>query len=115
MNNVTLIGNLARDIEIKQTSNGSSIARFAVVCSRRGEGADYINCKAFGSVAENLSRFFHRGQKIGITGRIMTGSYDRNGEKVYTFEVVVDNFDFCEKKHTEPEEREPGDDDGLPF
>lgn len=120
MNTVTLIGRIARDIDIKQTSTGSSITRFSVACDRRGEGTDFINCKAFGSTGENISRFFHKGQRIGITGHINTGSYERNGERVFTFDVVVDTFDFIEKKEKEPErepEREPGEDweESLPF
>ena len=120
MNICTLIGRLARDIEIRQSSKGTAIARFSIAVDRRGEGTDFINCKAFGAVAENLSRFFHRGQRIGITGHINTGSYDKDGHKEYTFEVVVDAFDFCEKKTEQaPQEREPGEEDYedemLPF
>ena len=106
MNKVILMGRLTRDPEMRN-SNGESntaIARYTLVVDRRykreGEaGADFISCVAFGRSAEFAEKYFRQGLKIVITGRIQTGSYtNRDGNKVYTTDVVVEDQEFAESK-----------------
>lgn len=103
MNQVNLIGNITRDPEVKYTDSQMAVLRFSVAINRgkdregNDRGADYPNCVAFGKTAENIGRFFKKGRKIGITGHIQTGSYEKNdGTKVYTTDVMVDRFYFCD-------------------
>lgn len=101
MNNVSLVGRLTRDPEIKATNSGSSYARFSIAVDRRGKdaGTDFINIVAFGKTSEFIERYFRKGQRIGINGRIQTGSYDgKDGKKVYTFDVIAENVEFVESK-----------------
>ena len=101
MNNVSLVGRLTRDPEIKTTNSGSSYARFSIAVDRRGKdaGTDLINIVAFGKTSEFIERYFRKGQRIGINGRIQTGSFEgKDGKKVYTFDVIADNVEFVESK-----------------
>ena len=101
MNNVSLVGRLTRDPEIKVTNSGSSYARFSIAVDRRGKdaGTDFINIVAFGKTSEFIERYFRKGQRIGINGRIQTGSYEgKDGKKVYTFDVIAENVEFVESK-----------------
>jgi len=106
MNQVVLMGRLTRDPEVRYSSGESSlaIARYTLAVDRRfkrdGEPtADFINCVAFGKTAEFAERYFRKGIKIAVSGRIQTGSYtNKEGAKVYTTEVVVENQEFCESK-----------------
>ena len=101
MNNVSLVGRLTRDPEIKVSASGSSYARFAIAVDRRkkDDGADFINIIAFGKTSEFIEKYFRKGQRIGINGRIQTGSYEeKDGKKVYTFDVIAENVEFVESK-----------------
>lgn len=106
MNKVILMGRLTRDAEIRysQGENSMAIARFSLAVDRRfrkdGEqGADYINCVAFGKTAEFYEKFGRKGTKFVIEGRIQTGSYtNKDGQRVYTTDVVVENTEFAESK-----------------
>ena len=106
MNKVILMGRLTRDPEVRysQGENPLAIARFTLAVDRRfkreGEAsADFINCVAFGRQAGHAERFYRQGLKIVITGRIQTGSYtNKDGVKVYTTEVVVEEQEFAESK-----------------
>ena len=107
MNKVVLMGRLTRDPEIihAQNENATSIAKWSLAVQRRfkREGdadADFINCVAFGRQAEFAEKYFRQGMKICISGRIQTGSYtNRDGNKVYTTDIVVEEQDFCESKN----------------
>lgn len=97
MNCVALIGRLTKDPEFR-TSNDLSIARYTLAVDRRGkdEPADFIRCVAFGKTAQFAEKYLSKGSQIGITGSIRTGSYkDKNGNTVYTTEVIVENHTFC--------------------
>ena len=106
MNKVILMGRLTRDPEVRysQGENQAAVARYTLAVDRRfkrdGEAtADFINCVAFGRTAEFAERYFRQGIRIVITGRIQTGSYtNRDGVKVYTTEVVVEEQEFAESK-----------------
>ena len=106
MNKVILMGRLTRDPEVRYTSgeNSLAIARYTLAVDRkiRKDGdttADFIPCVVFGRSAEFVEKYFRKGLKITIAGRIQTGSYtNRDGQKVYTTEVVVEEQEFAESK-----------------
>ena len=104
MNSVQLIGRLTRDPEVRYTDGGVSIARFSLAVERRfkqenGADADFINIVSFGKTAEFIEKYFHKGMKVALNGRIQTGSYtDKDGKKVYTTDVIAENVEFCESK-----------------
>ena len=106
MNKVILMGRLTRDPEVRysQGDSSSAVARYTLAVDRRfkrdGEqSADFINCVAFGKLAEFAERYLRQGVKIAVTGRIQTGSYtNRDGVKVYTTDVVIEEQEFAESK-----------------
>lgn len=104
MNNVVLVGRLTRDPDVRYTDGGTSIARFSLAVDRRfkkddGPTADFPNCVAFGKPAEFIEKYFHQGMRIGVQGRIQTGSYEnQDGVKVYATDIVVENCEFVESK-----------------
>ena len=106
MNKVILMGRLTRDPEVRysQGEGASAVARYSLAVDRRfkrdGEPtADFLNCVAFGKAAEFAERYFRQGTKIVVTGRIQTGSYtNRDGVKVYTTDIVVEEQEFAESK-----------------
>ena len=112
MNKVILMGRLTRDPDVRysQGENPLAIARYTLAVDRRfsrkdgGDGqqtADFISCKAFGRSGEFAEKYFRKGTKICVTGRIETGSYtNKDGVKVYTTEVVVEDQEFAESKNS---------------
>ena len=105
MNKVILMGRLTRDPEVRYGgANNSAIARYTLAVDRRfkrdGEPtADFINCVAFGKIGEFSEKYFRRGTKICVSGRIQTGSYtNKDGQKVYTTDVIVEEQEFAESK-----------------
>ena len=137
MNKVIEIGRLTKDPEIRysQGANTTCIARYTLAVDRKfkQEGqptADFINCIAFGKLGEFAEKYLHKGVKIAVTGRIQTGSYtNKDGQKVYTTDVVVEEQEFAESKsqqsNSQPQPTPSnndgfmsipdGIDDGLPF
>ena len=107
MNKVVLMGRFTRDPEVRysQGENALAIARYTLAVDRRfkrdGEqSADFINCVVFGKSAEFTERYFRQGMRVTVCGRIQTGSYtNRDGVKVYTTEVVVEEQEFAESKN----------------
>lgn len=108
MNRVILMGRLTRDPEIRysQGDNPTAVARYTLAVDRRfnrnGENAaDFIGCVAFGRSAEFAEKYLRKGIKIAVTGRIQTGSYtNKDGMKVYTTDVVVEDQEFAESKNS---------------
>lgn len=137
MNKVILIGRVVRDAEIRysQGANTTCIARYTLAVDRKfkQEGqptADFINCIAFGKLGEFAEKYLRKGIKIAVTGRIQTGSYtNKDGQKVYTTDVVVEEQEFCESKSSNQSQGNDrpqtssddfmsipdGVEDGLPF
>ena len=113
MNKVILMGRLTRDPEVRYSQGNSgeqmAIARFSLAVDRRfarrnggddQQTADFINCVAFGRQGEFVEKYLHKGTKVALTGRIQTGSYtNKDGQKVYTTEVVVEDQEFAESKN----------------
>lgn len=112
MNKAMLIGRLTRDPEVRysQGENSTAIARFTLAVDRRfrragdTQEADFIGCVAFGKQAEFVEKYFRQGMKMVAVGRIQTGSYtNKDGQKVYTTDVVVEEVEFAESKGNSPE------------
>ena len=106
------MGRLTRDpnISYSQSGDNTAIARFTLAVDRRvrrqagddQQTADFIGCVAFGRQAEFAEKYLRQGTKVAVTGRIQTGSYtDRNGNKVYTTDVVLDDIEFAESKSSQ--------------
>lgn len=122
MNRVFLSGRLTADVELKTSSSGKSYGRFSLAVDRFGKdaGADFINCTAFGRTAEVISQYTRKGDKLVASGRIQTGSYEREGRKVSTVDVVVDEVELPPKRKEEPTKADDefmpvSDDVDLPF
>ena len=105
MNHVAIVGRLTGDPEVRYTQgdNSTCIASFTVALDRRNRNAeqtaDFPNCVAFGKTAEFIEKYFHKGMRIGGTGRIQTRTYEnREGRKVYVTEIVLEQVEFVESK-----------------
>ena len=112
MNKVILMGRLTRDPEVRysQGERSMAIARYTLAVDRRGrrgqdgndQTADFINCVAFDRAGEFAEKYFRQGMRVLVSGRIQTGSYtNKDGVKVYTTEVVVENQEFAESKNAQ--------------
>lgn len=107
MNKVILLGRLTRDPEVRftQSAEPMAICRFTLAVDRStvkdGERkADFINCISFGNKGETIGQYFHKGNKIAVTGRLQVSEYtDQSHNRRYSTDVVVDEFDFCESKN----------------
>ena len=114
-NKVFLMGRLTKDPEIRGEGT-ALVSRYTLAVDRKytrsGEKeTDFINCVGFGKTAEFVERYLKKGTKILVTGRIQTGSYtNKDGQKIYTTDVIVEDHDFCESKTSESEpKQEDGD------
>lgn len=123
MNKVTLMGRLTRDPETRYTQEQSAISRYTLAIARGGrEGTDYISCVAFGKNGEFAEKYLKKGIKIAVAGRIQTGSYtNKDGRKVYTTDVVVEEHEFVESRQQGSVPMPEGEfmkvdlDDDMPF
>lgn len=104
MNITILIGRIATDLELKQTTSGGVYTAFNLAVSRHKkedgtQDADFIRCKAFGKTAELINQYMHKGSRLGIVGTIQTGSYqNQEGQTIYTTDVMVNRVEFLEPK-----------------
>src|SRR5690606_36536149 len=131
MNVFNGIGRLTEDVDLRYSKSGTAVAKFSIAINRQfknqnGEQeVDFINCVAFGKRAETIGQYVKKGHRSGITGSIMTGSYENNqGKKVYTTDINVTGFTFLESAQ-KPKQKsaqttvdaEPIqiEDEGLPF
>ena len=131
MNKIILLGRVAKDVELRTTTSGKSVATFTLAVNRdykNAEGkydADFIPCVAFEGKAETISKFVQKGDKFCVSGKVQTRNYDKaDGSKAYVTEVIVDGFDFIEGKKDKPtnsnidikyDDFEDIDDEDLPF
>lgn len=122
MDKVMLIGRLTRDVETSYSnnSNNTAVARYTLAVNRQykrdGEqDADFLRCIAFGKTAELAERYLVKGMKVAVEGRIQTGSYtNREGQKVYTTDIIVDRQEFLEKRASgQPDTDTPYNEDGF--
>lgn len=115
MNNVTLIGRLTRDPDVRYTSSTQmAVARFSIAINRptRKDGTeqtDFPNIVAFGKTAELCEKFLVKGRLVGIQGRIQTGSYEKNGQRIYTTDVVADRVEFLEWRDRQQKQPNKGE------
>lgn len=107
MNNVTLLGRLARDPDyyVSEKEDGSNVCRFTLAVNRNKDEADFISCVAFGQAADAVADYCVKGDRLGVSGRIRTGSYEKDGETYYTTDVVVIQADLVETKKESEEKR----------
>ena len=94
---------MTKDVEINKSQSGTSVAAFTVACNRVGKKgekavADFIRCIAFSQTAEYAGNYAKKGNMVAVDGRIQTGSYSRNGQTVYTTDVIAERFRLLEKK-----------------
>lgn len=123
MNKVIIIGRNVKDVELKQTTSGTSAVEFTIAVKRAFKNAngqnesDFVNCVAFNKTAELISKYVKKGDQVGVEGRIQTRNYtNREGKKVYVTEIVVENVEFLQsKKQDEPKFEELDPDDDVPF
>ena len=123
MNKVILIGRLTKDVETRysQGNEPMAISRYTLAVDRKfkreGEqDADFLNCVAFGKAGEFAEKYFRKGMKVAVTGRLQTGSYtNQSGQKVYTTDVVVEEQEFAESKNSQQEDRPRPSKDGDGF
>lgn len=115
INNLTLVGRLTKDPDLKYTGNGTAVATFTLAVNRNftnqsGEReADFINCVIWRKPAETLANYAKKGVLIGVTGRIQTRSYDnQQGQKVYVTEVIADNLQLLESKKADSSQNTQG-------
>lgn len=115
MNSVTIIGRLTRDPDMYEKGE-NTMAKFNVAVDRpyKKEGqpsADFISCVAFGKTAEFIGKYFGKGKQIALTGSIRTGSYEKDGAKVYTTDILVDRVEFVGSKSDEKKDEKKDDRD----
>lgn len=108
MNRVILIGRLTKDVELRKTTTQKSVSKFTIAVDRRSSGdkessADFINCTAWNQQTEFLTKYGEKGMRIAVEGRLQTGSYkNKEGQTVYTMDVVVDQLQLLGSKNGGP-------------
>lgn len=114
INSVVLVGILTKDIELRRTQSGLSVASFTVACDRRlsaeqknsgTQSADFINCVAWRGSADFLGNYAHKGDTVGVEGRLQTRSYDRDGQRVYVVEVLANSVNLLHSTQTRQQEQ----------
>ena len=121
MNKVVMLGRNATEIELRYSSGDekTAVGSFRIAVNRKKGEADFFNCVAFGSTAENIAKYFHKGDRILISGRLENNQYtNKEGQKVTSTRIVVEQFDFIElKPREEPKDSEFMDipEEELPF
>lgn len=122
MNTVNLIGRLTKDPDVRYASASQmAIARFSIAVNRGKDkngndlGADYPNIVCYGKLAELVERFCTKGKLVAVEGRIRTGSYEKNGQKIFTTEVAADRVDFLDKGSSGGAQKEEPSKDELPI
>ena len=109
MNKVSLVGRTTKDIEVRYTEQTqTAVCRFTLAVNRRkkDDGADFISCQAWGKTAELMGKYVSKGDRIGVNGRIQTGSYKKDDRTIYTTDVVVEELEFLESKGNSAEQKE---------
>lgn len=108
MNTVILLGRLTADPDIRSTRDGKAVASFTLAVDRYKEGADFIRCQAWEKRADFCEKYLKKGTKIAIRGRIRTGDYtDKDGKKVYTTDVVIEDIEFAQTKAAQAAQEVP--------
>ena len=101
MNKVVLIGRVCKDPELTYTAgNGTAVCKFNLAVKRqfKKDETDFLNCIAFGKAGETIAQYITKGRQIALTGAIRTGSYEKDGVKRYTTDIIIDSFEFIGNK-----------------
>lgn len=107
MNQVNLVGRLTRDPELRRTGSGKAVASFTLAINRIGEGTDFVPCTVWDKQAENLEKYCHKGDRIGVSGRFTSNQYeDDKGNRRTQYSVTAVNIEFLESKKTESQTSE---------
>ena len=120
MNQVVLMGRVTKDIELRNTQGGMATVRFNIAVDRgkdkegNDRGADFPNIIAFGKTAESIAKFTGKGLRVAVIGRIQTGSYDRDGQKVYTTDIVADRVKYIDWKEKNGQNANMSESSGIP-
>lgn len=101
MNKWEGIGRLVRDVNLESTTSGKTYLKNAIAIDRKGEGTDFIPVIAWEKTAEFIGKYFKKGSRIGIVGRIQSSTYTKDGKNRTSIDVVIEEADFCESKTTE--------------
>jgi len=128
LNKVILMGRLTKDVEVRQTGSGTAVANFTLAVNKSfkregGPDADFISCIVWAKTAETMEKYTSKGRQIVVEGRIETSNYEKDGQRIYKTDVVVDRFHFADSKEAQKEVKgsvgdwHPVDDDNeeLPF
>ena len=130
MNQVIVMGRVTKDIELRNTQSGMATVRFSIAIDRgkdkegNSRGADFPNIVAFGKTAESIAKYTGKGLRVAVIGRIQTGSYEREGQKVFTTDIVADRVKYIDWKDKGGQNENLGipegfqamaDDESLPF
>lgn len=118
MNSVVLLGRLTRDVELRV--GDTSVARFGLAVARdKKDETDFFNCVAFGKQAEFIEKYFSKGSRMCLRGKIRIGSYEKDGRKISTCDIIAEQVDFVDTKAESPKKEKDEwvslDDSGLPF
>lgn len=112
MNHVSIIGRLTKDPEVRYSQDGVACARFSVAIDRgkdkngNDRGADFPNVVCFGKTAEHVEKYCFKGMLVGVTGRLQTGSYEKDGHKVYTTDVLAERVEFLSRRENTQTEQQ---------
>ena len=115
MNKTISMGRLTDEPKVRETQAGKKVAEFTMALDRIKEGADFPRFIAWDKKAEVIEKYCHKGTKLLIEGRIQTGSYEKDGHKVYTTDIVVENLEFCEKKANDGSAGQPQENESSEF
>lgn len=115
MNYTFSIGNMTDEPKINEVSGGHKTATFTLALNRIKEGADFPRFVAWDKKAELIEKYCHKGTKLAIRGHIQTGSYEKDGKKVYTTDIIVDDIEFCDKKPKDETAGQPTENPGDGF
>ena len=118
MNKIFLCGNLTRDVELKRTSSDKTFGRVGIAVkrpfTRDKDAVDFLNLLAWEKTAEFMHKYFGKGSRILVEGRVQTGSYEKDGVKINTFDVIVENVEFAGGKRKDDTPRDAFNGEPLP-
>ena len=118
MNKVIVVGRVTRDIELKYTQGGTAYTHFTLAVDRKkdkdgNKQTDFLPCTAWNKGAEVISKYVHKGDKFGVVGRLQSRQYEKNGQKLTAYGIVVDDFEFLQPRAQQTQE--PETDEEIPF
>ena len=110
MNKAFLIGRLTKEPDYRQTAN-TAVCKFTLAVNRVTKETDFISIVCFGKTADFAANYLKKGTKIAVEGRIQTGNYEKDGKKIYTFDVIADSIEFAESKNVDAPQPAPVSED----